>query len=144
MAPAPLFQIARRCVGCRHWFHRSESHQALSANLCEALFLSSSSSLDDGHAKGSPADAPDLDPFELVKPELDILSENLRSRIGHDVPILRKAASYFFELGAEGKMFRPSLLLLMANAVLRRANLTLYWWLSLTSNKRKAPSDEVA
>ncbi|KAM0867252.1 hypothetical protein ACQ4PT_042103 [Festuca glaucescens] len=57
------------------------------------------------------------DPFELVADELSILANRLRSMVAAEVPKLASAAEYFFKMGAEGKRFRPTVLLLMASAL---------------------------
>lgn len=57
------------------------------------------------------------DPFELVADELSILGNRLRSMVAAEVPKLESAAEYFFKVGAEGKRFRPTVLLLMASAL---------------------------
>ncbi|TVU08551.1 hypothetical protein EJB05_41960 [Eragrostis curvula] len=57
------------------------------------------------------------DPFELVADELSILANRLRSMVAAEVPKLASAAEYFFKVGAEGKRFRPTVLLLMASAL---------------------------
>ncbi|CAM0909416.1 unnamed protein product [Alopecurus aequalis] len=57
------------------------------------------------------------DPFELVADELSILANRLRSMVAAEVPKLASAAEYFFRMGAEGKRFRPTVLLLMASAL---------------------------
>lgn len=61
--------------------------------------------------------APPLDPFALVKDELESVSERLRRSLSTNIPALGKAAGYFFQLGAEGKRLRPTMLLLMASAL---------------------------
>uniref|UniRef100_A0ACD5TZU2 Uncharacterized protein n=1 Tax=Avena sativa TaxID=4498 RepID=A0ACD5TZU2_AVESA len=57
------------------------------------------------------------DPFELVADELSVLANRLRSMVAAEVPKLASAAEYFFKIGAEGKRFRPTVLLLMASAL---------------------------
>ncbi|KAL5200617.1 hypothetical protein ABZP36_021820 [Zizania latifolia] len=57
------------------------------------------------------------DPFELVADELSLLANRLRSMVAAEVPKLASAAEYFFKVGAEGKRFRPTVLLLMASAL---------------------------
>lgn len=57
------------------------------------------------------------DPFAIVKDELETVSERLRRTILTDVPLLSKAASYFFQIGSEGKRLRPTMLLLMASTL---------------------------
>ncbi|CAL5218356.1 g18 [Coccomyxa viridis] len=58
-----------------------------------------------------------VDPFQLVKEEIDSVSERLRRSIFTGIPTLRSAAQYFFKVGAEGKRFRPTMLLLMASSL---------------------------
>ncbi|KAK9825677.1 hypothetical protein WJX81_001890 [Elliptochloris bilobata] len=58
-----------------------------------------------------------VDPFLLVKAEIDSVSERLRRGILSGIPVLERAAEYFFKLGAEGKRLRPTMLLLMASAL---------------------------
>ncbi|CAI9108677.1 OLC1v1008343C1 [Oldenlandia corymbosa var. corymbosa] len=58
-----------------------------------------------------------IDPFSLVADELSILANRLRSMVVAEVPKLASAAEYFFKIGAEGKRFRPTVLLLMATAI---------------------------
>ena len=62
-------------------------------------------------------DADNLDPFALVRREVQIVSERLRSSVVSTVPVLRQAAEYFFRPGVEGKRLRPTLALLMASAL---------------------------
>lgn len=73
------------------------------------------------------------DPFSLVKKELKIVAERLRRSILSDIPLLERAGSYFFDVGAQvaivcpstdppptptqGKRLRPTILLLMASAL---------------------------
>ncbi|XP_057472303.1 solanesyl diphosphate synthase 3, chloroplastic/mitochondrial-like isoform X4 [Actinidia eriantha] len=57
-----------------------------------------------------------LDPFSLVENELSMLANRLRSMVVVEVPKLASAAEYLFKL-AEGKRFRPTVLLLMATAL---------------------------
>ncbi|MCL7031050.1 hypothetical protein MKW94_029672 [Papaver nudicaule] len=59
-----------------------------------------------------------LDPFSLVAEELSLISNRLREMVvSLEVPKLALAAEYFFKMGAEGKRFRPTILLLMASAL---------------------------
>ncbi|XP_042457587.1 solanesyl-diphosphate synthase 1, mitochondrial-like isoform X1 [Zingiber officinale] len=58
-----------------------------------------------------------VDPFALVSDELSIIGNRLRSMVVSEVPKLASAAEYFFKIGAEGKRFRPTVLLLMASAL---------------------------
>lgn len=60
------------------------------------------------------------DPFSLVADELSLIAKNLREQVAEEInkkaPKLATAAKYFFER-AEGKKFRPTVLLLMASAL---------------------------
>ncbi|KAJ3679370.1 hypothetical protein LUZ60_017381 [Juncus effusus] len=60
------------------------------------------------------------DPFSLVADELSLVAKNLREQVDEAVqknaPKLASAAQYFFEK-AQGKKFRPTVLLLMASAL---------------------------
>ncbi|KAI3921771.1 hypothetical protein MKX01_005460 [Papaver californicum] len=58
-----------------------------------------------------------LDPFTLVADDLFVVASRLRSMVGAEVPKLSSAAEYFFKMGAEGKKFRPTIILLMASAL---------------------------
>ncbi|KAB2021103.1 hypothetical protein ES319_D07G116700v1 [Gossypium barbadense] len=58
-----------------------------------------------------------VDPFSLVAYELSLIATRLRSMVAAEVPNLASAAEYFFKIGAEGKRFRPTVLLLMATAL---------------------------
>lgn len=60
------------------------------------------------------------DPFDLARPELQLLSESIREDlIGTDHPVLNKAASYFFDGGSAdgGKKVRPMMVLLLSRAL---------------------------
>lgn len=54
-------------------------------------------------------------PFALVRPELEVVIERMRRSVVTDVPQLGSAAEYFFKLGAEGKKFRSTILLLLSS-----------------------------
>ncbi|GAB4826336.1 putative protein serine/threonine kinase [Ancistrocladus abbreviatus] len=69
------------------------------------------------HSATSTIEQDPLDPFSIVADELSLLAARLRSMVVAEVPKLASAAEYFFKLGAEGKWFRPTLLLLMATAL---------------------------
>ncbi|MCL7046681.1 hypothetical protein MKW94_000505 [Papaver nudicaule] len=59
-----------------------------------------------------------VDPFALVAEELSLIRNRLLNMVVADeVPKLASAAKYFFELGVEGKKFRPTILLLMSSAL---------------------------
>ena len=45
----------------------------------------------------------DIDPFALVKDELESVSARLRNTVLTEIPKLGQAADYFFQLGSEGK-----------------------------------------
>ncbi|WVZ78927.1 hypothetical protein U9M48_026567 [Paspalum notatum var. saurae] len=66
---------------------------------------------------GASRDQQRQDPFELVADELSLLSNRLRSMVAAEVPKLASATEYYFKVGAEGKRFRPTVLLLMASAL---------------------------
>ena len=46
-----------------------------------------------------------MDPFALVKEELDSVSSRLRRTVMTEIPRLGQAADYCFQLGSEGKSF---------------------------------------
>lgn len=48
---------------------------------------------------------PAIDPFALVKDELDSVSSRLRRTVMTEIPRLGQAADYFFQLGSEGSAF---------------------------------------
>ncbi|KAI4365216.1 hypothetical protein MLD38_021222 [Melastoma candidum] len=59
-----------------------------------------------------------FDPFSLVANDLSVVTERLRvMEIAEEVPEIASAVRYYFKPGAEGKMFRPAVLLLMATAL---------------------------
>ncbi|KAI3920674.1 hypothetical protein MKW92_021035 [Papaver armeniacum] len=58
-----------------------------------------------------------IDPFSLVADELSLIGNQLREMVVSEVPKLASAAEYFFEMGVEGKRFRPTILLLMASSL---------------------------
>lgn len=68
-----------------------------------------------GQAAGSSATK--TNPFSLVSAELAAVASRLRGSVASEAPPLATAASYFFREGAEGKRFRPTVLLLMASAL---------------------------
>ena len=43
-----------------------------------------------------------IDPFALVKDELESVSARLRTTVMSEIPKLGQAADYFFQLGSEG------------------------------------------
>lgn len=58
-----------------------------------------------------------VDPFGLVKLEIESVSDRLRRCIVTDIPVLEKAAEYFFQSGKEGKRLRSTVVLLMATGL---------------------------
>ncbi|KAI3963164.1 hypothetical protein MKW92_003889 [Papaver armeniacum] len=66
---------------------------------------------------GSSSVEEQVDPFSLVADELSLISNRLREMVVSEVPKLASAAEYFFQIGVEGKRFRPTVLLLMASAL---------------------------
>ncbi|MCL7022592.1 hypothetical protein MKW94_026596 [Papaver nudicaule] len=65
----------------------------------------------------SPLVLEQVNPYSLVADELSLIGNRLREMVAVEVPKLASAAEYFFELGVEGKRFRPTVLLLMASAL---------------------------
>jgi geranyl diphosphate synthase len=53
----------------------------------------------------------------LVHEELESVSERVRHSIVTDIPVLERAAEYFFRAGQEGKRLRSSVLLLLASTL---------------------------
>ncbi|KQK17109.1 solanesyl-diphosphate synthase 1, mitochondrial isoform X1 [Brachypodium distachyon] len=103
LLPTPPSQIRNKVVGCRgaafvssRWLHDAQ-YQVRQDGVSRA--------------------EEQQDPFELVADELSILANRLRSMVVAEVPKLASAAEYFFKMGAEGKRFRPTVLLLMASAL---------------------------
>ncbi|GJM90137.1 hypothetical protein PR202_ga06390 [Eleusine coracana subsp. coracana] len=85
------------------------------------------------------------DPFELVADELSLLANRLRSMVAAEVPKLASAAEYFFKVGAEGKRFRPTVLLLMASALkFPISESTEGGVLSILSNKLRTRQQNIA
>jgi len=60
---------------------------------------------------------PSLDPFSLVRSEIESVSERLRRCIITEIPTLEQAAEYFFRAGHEGKRLRSTVILLMATSL---------------------------
>nr|QKY15110.1 geranylgeranyl pyrophosphate synthase (GGPPS2) [Polytomella parva] len=58
-----------------------------------------------------------LDPFSVVRREVETISERLRHSVTTTVPSLKTAAEYFFNRGVEGKRLRPTLAMLMSSAL---------------------------
>eukprot|EP00271_Cylindrocystis_brebissonii_P012992 TRINITY_DN3252_c0_g1_i4.p1 TRINITY_DN3252_c0_g1~~TRINITY_DN3252_c0_g1_i4.p1 ORF type:complete len:308 (-),score=43.70 TRINITY_DN3252_c0_g1_i4:3308-4231(-) len=63
-----------------------------------------------------------VDPFSLVADELAMLGDRMRNMVATEVPKLATAAEYFFKTGAQGKRFRPAVLLLMASSMSGRSD----------------------
>ena len=57
------------------------------------------------------------DPLQLVRREVETVSERIRLSVVTEIPALSHAAEYFLKFGSEGKRLRPSLLLLLATAL---------------------------
>eukprot|EP00850_Spirogloea_muscicola_P008028 SM000042S15295 [mRNA] locus=s42:111350:113881:- [translate_table: standard] len=68
------------------------------------------------NAEDGPERDEEVNPFALVEEELAMLAERMRTMVSSEVPKLASAAEYFFGLNAQGKRFRPAVLLLMASA----------------------------
>lgn len=77
----------------------------------EAVASSKKDQISEGSSSSS------IDPFSLVRLEIDSVSERLRRCIVSEIPTLERAAEYFFRAGAEGKRLRSTILLLMSNAL---------------------------
>ena len=58
-----------------------------------------------------------MNPFTIVNEELSAISTRMRMAVTSEVPALATAAEYFFQMGAEGKRMRPTVLLLLASAL---------------------------
>ncbi|KAH7624692.1 putative Solanesyl-diphosphate synthase 1, mitochondrial [Nannochloris sp. 'desiccata'] len=58
-----------------------------------------------------------VDPFSLVRSEIESVSERLRRCIVTEIPTLEQAAEYFFRAGHEGKRLRSTVILLMATSL---------------------------
>ena len=56
------------------------------------------------------------DPFNLVAEDLSTFSENMKSILGVDHPVLSTVAKYFFELDG-GKKIRPVMTILISRAI---------------------------
>lgn len=59
----------------------------------------------------------EIDPFAMVRHEIDSVSSRLRRCILTDIPVLERAAEYFFQSGREGKRLRSTVVLLMATSL---------------------------
>lgn len=70
-----------------------------------------------GVAEESPMSVSPVDPFSLVRAEIDSVSERLRRCIVTEIPTLERAAEYFFRAGQEGKRLRSTIILLMATSL---------------------------
>jgi geranyl diphosphate synthase len=58
-----------------------------------------------------------IDPFSIVRSEIESVSERLRRCIVTEIPTLEQAAEYFFRAGHEGKRLRSTVILLMATSL---------------------------
>ncbi|KAL4304358.1 hypothetical protein GQ457_10G010810 [Hibiscus cannabinus] len=91
---------------CRHFSSRAAVNDVIGNDLANT---DSSLAFMEGKER--------LDPFSIVADELSLIATRLRSMVAAEVPNLASAAEYFFKIGAEGKRFRPTVLLLMATAL---------------------------
>ncbi|GMI88976.1 geranyl diphosphate synthase 1, GERANYLPYROPHOSPHATE SYNTHASE [Hibiscus trionum] len=91
---------------CRHFSSRAAVNDVIGNDLANT---DSSVAFMEGKER--------LDPFSIVADELSLIATRLRSMVAAEVPNLASAAEYFFKIGAEGKRFRPTVLLLMATAL---------------------------
>lgn len=80
---------------------------------CESLRQRASATSVDASLLQSVAD---VDPFALVKNDVNALSSNIKELLGSDHPVLETVAQYFFNQEA-GKKVRPTLVLLMSKAL---------------------------
>lgn len=76
-----------------------------------------------GAASGEPgAAAPGpSDPFGMVLPEVEAISQRLMKTAPAELPVLAAVAVHLFQPGHEGKRLRPSCILLMATALAEEA-----------------------
>lgn len=114
----PLFALcASYQAGLQGTLQRNASKLLNPTNYIVGMSLHSSA-CSNGHVQAL-ADIPDVpvDPYALVKHEVDVISDRLRSSIVSTVPALRTAAAYFFQPGVQGKRLRPTLVMLMASAL---------------------------
>ncbi|XP_062178380.1 solanesyl-diphosphate synthase 1, mitochondrial-like isoform X1 [Phragmites australis] len=124
-------QIRSKVVGCRgaafvssRWLHDAQYHI---------------------HQDGASRAEEQQDPFELVADELSLLANRLRTMVAIEVPKLASAAEYFFKVGAEGKRFRPTVLLLMATALkFPMSESTEGGVLSILANKLRTRQQNIA
>ncbi|KAL6603154.1 hypothetical protein ACP70R_043515 [Stipagrostis hirtigluma subsp. patula] len=105
----------------RHWPAPASQIRSSKVVACRGAAFVSSRWLHDAQYQirqdGASRAQEQQDPFELVADELSVLANRLRSMVVAEVPKLASAAEYFFRVGAEGKKFRPTVLLLMASAL---------------------------
>ncbi|RZC43536.1 hypothetical protein C5167_036483 [Papaver somniferum] len=86
--------------------------------VCENLEMGVKEKIYHVQQGGSSLVEQQVDPFSLVADELSLIGNRLRETVQVvGVPKLASAAGYFFEVGVEGKRFRPTVLLLMASAL---------------------------
>jgi geranylgeranyl pyrophosphate synthase len=57
----------------------------------------------------------DVDPFALVSDEIHAMADEMKVLLGSDHPVLQTVVKHFF--GTEGKMIRPTMVLLMSRAL---------------------------
>jgi len=69
----------------------------------------------DNSAAPLPQPRPELDPFALIRNDLDNLTPSIKGLLTVDEPVLQSAAQYFFE--RQGKRLRPALVLLLARSL---------------------------
>jgi geranylgeranyl pyrophosphate synthase len=93
-------------MSAQHWEDVHDSSSSSASSSSGASSSSSSSSSGGGE-----------DPFELVRGEVDCVSQRLAQSVVTNVPALATAAEYFFRPGVRGKQLRPTLLLLWASAL---------------------------
>ncbi|GJP38443.1 hypothetical protein CLOM_g22878 [Closterium sp. NIES-68] len=79
----------------------------------------SAASTDGSQAASKYEEVGPVDPFSLVADELTGLADRMRAMILSEIPKLATAADYFFRVGATGKRFRPTVILLMASSLER-------------------------
>ncbi|CEM17488.1 unnamed protein product [Vitrella brassicaformis CCMP3155] len=109
----------------------AESEARIASRLSELSYQSEgapvTAEVQEGGASASVVARPTYDvlnpppgpsPFDQVKDELDMLADDVRELVDTDHPVLKLAASHFFSL-ASGKKFRPTIVMLMSQAVER-------------------------
>ncbi|KAI3947480.1 hypothetical protein MKW92_017400 [Papaver armeniacum] len=100
--PVPLLFATTKVLGCQ------------GAYLCGFRAFHGAKII---HQENSSAVEGQLDPYSVVADDLLNVASRLRSIVAAEVPKLASAAEYFFNIGAEGKKFRPTIILLMASAL---------------------------